>query len=141
MKHINGLANSNGIDGAIGVRVVTGYNLQHARTESPQRFCFWMLLSLLSKTQSFTGDPPRSLGKTYVDSMEANSAPQEIDHVTFKREIRSGTLDDIFTVEFVRQNQLEVFIFDRLGPLIIKMTDLTTNHADFVLRRSIPWKE
>ena len=52
MKHIDGLANSNGIDGAIGVRVVTGDNLQHARTEPSQRFCFWMLLSLLSKRRA-----------------------------------------------------------------------------------------
>ena len=64
-----------------------------------------------------------------------------LESITFKREIRSGILDDIFTVEFVRQNQLEAFISDRLGPLSTKMIDLTTNHADFVLRGSIPWEE
>ena len=64
MKHIDSLANSNGIDGAIGIRVVTGDNLQHSRTDPTQRFCFWMFLSLLSKTQRFTDDSPRSLGKT-----------------------------------------------------------------------------
>ena len=70
----------------------------------------------------------------YVDSMEADPVPQEVDHVTFKREIRSGKLNGIFAVEFVRQNQLEAFVSDCLGPLVSRMTDLTTNQVDFVLR-------
>lgn len=77
----------------------------------------------------------------YVDSMEAEPVPQKVNHVTFKREIRSGKLDGIFTVEFVRQNQFEAFVSDCLDPLAYRMTDLTTNHADFVLRRNIQWEE
>ena len=77
----------------------------------------------------------------YVDSMEADPVPEEIDHVTFKREIRSGKLDGMFAVEFVRQNQLKTFVSNSLGSLIDKMTDLTTNQADFVLSHSIPWEE
>jgi len=67
--------------------------------------------------------------------------PQGIDYVTFKREIRSKKLNGIFTVEFVRQNQLEAFVSDCLDPLVSRMTDLITNRADFVLRESIPWEE
>ena len=77
----------------------------------------------------------------YVDSMEANPVPREIDYVTFKREIKSGKLDGVFTVEFVNQNRLEAFVSDCLSSLIAKMTDLTTKHADFVLNPSFPWDE
>ncbi len=77
----------------------------------------------------------------YVDSMKADPVPQGIDYVTFKREIRSKKLNGIFSVEFVRQNQLEAFVSDCLDPLVYRMTDLITNRADFVLRESIPWEE
>lgn len=128
-------ANHGGLYDSIFYPMAKAFTAQRSRIPIAKRRGEWRYFWLFIPMVIISGD------MFYVDSMEANSAPQEIDHVTFKREIRSGTLDDIFTVEFVRQNQLEAFIFDRLGPLITKMTDLTTNHAAFVLRRSIPWKE
>ena len=77
----------------------------------------------------------------YVDSMKSEPIPQEVDYVTFKREIKSGQLNGIFALEFVRQNQLESFVSDGLSSLAAKMADLTTNQADFVLRKEIPWDD
>ena len=76
-----------------------------------------------------------------VDSTEADPVPQERNYVTFKREIRSGKLKGTFAVDFIRQNQLENFVSDCLQPLVVKMADLTTNHADLVLQQNIPWEE
>ena len=69
----------------------------------------------------------------YVDSMAANPVPQERTDVTFKREIKSEKLNGVYAVAFVNQKHLEQFITDRLGPLVDRIADLTTNHADFVL--------
>ena len=77
----------------------------------------------------------------YVDSMKSEPIPQEVDYVTFKREIKSGHLNGILTLEFVRQNQLESFVSDGLSSLAAKMADLTTNQVDFVLRKEIPWDD
>ena len=99
--------------------------------QSSERRYFWLFVPMVI----ISGDI------FYVDSMEADPVPQGIDYITFKREIRSGTLDGIFTIEFVRQNQLEEFISNCLDSLITKMTDLTMNHADSVLNHSIPWEE
>ncbi len=73
----------------------------------------------------------------YVDSMETDPLPQERSDVTFKREIKSEKLDGVYTVAFVNQKNLERFICDRLGPLVNRMADLTTNYADFVLEQNI----
>lgn len=70
-----------------------------------------------------------------VDSTETDPVPQKRDYVTFKREIQSEKLSGLFSVDFIRQKRLEEFISARLGPLITKMTDLTMNNADFVLKR------
>ena len=72
----------------------------------------------------------------YVDSIKAEPVPEQRTDVTFKREIKSEKLDGVYTVAFVNQKRLEQFISDRLGPLIARMADLTTNHADFVLKQN-----
>ena len=77
----------------------------------------------------------------YVDSMAADPVPQERNDITFKREIRSEKLDGIYSITFVCQKQLKQFISYRLEPLVAKMVDLTTNHADFVLKQNISWEE
>ena len=75
----------------------------------------------------------------YVDSTVANPIPQERHFVTFKREIRSGSVGGTFAVTFVRQAQIERFFSECLQPLISRMTDLTMHEAGFVLQRDIPW--
>lgn len=77
----------------------------------------------------------------YVDSMKSEPIPQEVDYVTFRREIKSGQLNGLFALEFVRQNQLDSFVSDGLSSLAAKMAELTTNQADFVLRKEIFWDD
>jgi len=77
----------------------------------------------------------------YVDSTEADPVPHERNYITFKREIRSRKLKGKFAVDFIRQNRLENFVSDCLQPLIGKLADLTTNHADFVLQQNTPWEK
>ena len=77
----------------------------------------------------------------YLDSTEDDPVPQPRNFVTFKREIRSGKLKGTFAIDFVCQNQLDHFISHCLQPLASRMADLTTNHADFVLKQDIPWAE
>ena len=128
-------ANHGGLYDSIFYPMAKAFTAEKDRIPIAKRRGEWRYFWLLVPMVIISGD------MFYVDSMEANPVPQEIDYVTFKREIRSGTLDDIFTVEFVRQNQLEAFVSDCLDPLVARMTDLITNHADFVLRESIPWEE
>ena len=77
----------------------------------------------------------------YVDSTEADPVPQERNYITFKREIRSRKLNGIFAVDFLRQTRLENFVSECLEPLLVRLVDLTTSHADFVLQQNIPWEE
>ena len=77
----------------------------------------------------------------YVDSTETDPEPQLKDYVTFKREIQSKKLKGTFAIDFIRQNRLENFVSDCLQPLVTRMADLTTNHADLVLKQNIPWEE
>jgi len=77
----------------------------------------------------------------YVDSTQADPVPHERDHVTFKRELRSGSFDGIYAVDFVRQGALERFVSECLGPIIERMTDLTMNETNIVLNQTIPWEE
>ena len=64
MKHIDGLANSDSINGAVCIRVVTGDNLQYTWPDPLQRFCLRVFSAPLSKTQSFTNGSSGGLGKT-----------------------------------------------------------------------------
>ena len=77
----------------------------------------------------------------YVDSTLADPTPEARDFVTFKRQIRSGSVDGTFAINFVRQDQIEHFFSECLEPLVSRMNDLTMNSADFILKRVIPWKD
>ena len=44
----------------------------------------------------------------YVDSSDPDPVPQTRDYLTFKREIRSGSLDGTFAIEFARQKRLKM---------------------------------
>ena len=77
----------------------------------------------------------------FVDSTEADPKPQERNYVTFKREIRAEKLKGTFVVDFIRQSQLERFLSECLQPLVSKLTDLTMNNADSVLKQDIPWEQ
>jgi hypothetical protein len=77
----------------------------------------------------------------FVDSTKINPSPQEKDYVTFKREFRSVKLNGTFSIVFVRQERLLTFVSECLEPLIKLTIELTTNRADFVLKREVPWED
>ena len=60
-----------------------------------------------------------------VDSSLPDPVPEAVSHVTFKREIRSGNINGNFAINFVRQDHLEQFYTDFLGPVVRRMVDLT----------------
>ena len=76
-----------------------------------------------------------------VESTESDPVLNARDYVTFKREIRSSHLNGTFTVDFVRQKQLELFFSNCVDPLAARMVDLAENHADFVLKKDLSWDE
>ena len=77
----------------------------------------------------------------FVDSTAATPVPEERNYITFKREIQSGNVKGTFSIDFIRQDQLEQFYSDCLQPLIAKVVDLTMHKADYVLNQDIPWNE
>ena len=77
----------------------------------------------------------------YVDSTAASPVPELRGHVTFKRQIQSEKLNGIFTVDFVRQDQIEAFVSDCLKPLASKAADLANNQPNYVFRKEIPWED
>ena len=77
----------------------------------------------------------------YVDSTLPNPEPTQSNHVTFKRDIRSGNLNGALSIDFVRQDKLELFYSECLQPLIARMIDLTSTESAFVLQEEIPWED
>lgn len=93
-----------------------------ARRPTESRY-FWLLVPVVVIS-----------GDIYsVDSSLPDPVPEAVSHVTFKREIRSVNINGKFAINFVRQDQLEEFYSDCLGPVVQRMVDLTLNRADFVL--------
>ena len=74
-----------------------------------------------------------------VDPSQRPLEPQRADFVSFNRDVRSGTLNGRFTIEFVSQDAIQKFVTVCVEPLIKRVSELTMNEADFVLNRNIPW--
>lgn len=111
--------------------VTSSKQTQLSFNRSPDWRCFWFIFPMVI----VSGDI------YYVDSTKHRPAPESRGHVTFKRQIQSEKLNGIFAVEFVRQDQIEAFVSECLNPLASKAADLVINHADFVLKKNIPWEE
>ena len=99
--------------------------IPHPRHADDWRF-FWLFVPIVVTSGDIF----------YIDSMERDPGPEPRSHVTFKREVRSEKLNGIFAVDFVRQDKVEKFISD-LDPLVVKLTDLTMDKAEFVLKSSL----
>lgn len=76
-----------------------------------------------------------------VDSSVPNPVPEPTGHVTFKREIRSKTVDGTFAVEFVRQDDLRTFFDACIAPLVSRMVDFVNQDASTVLKKELPWSD
>ena len=100
---------------------------KEVRPRHPSDLNFWLFVPMVVVSSDIF----------YVNSVGSDPMPEEEDYITFKREIRSENLNGIFSLEFICQKQLEKFVSDCLEPLISKMSVLTMNQADFVLKKSI----
>ena len=76
----------------------------------------------------------------FIDSTVGEPVPEERDYISFKREIQSENVKGTFAIDFIRQNQIDLFFSECLQPLVQKMDDLTMNDTDFVMTREIPWE-
>ena len=76
-----------------------------------------------------------------VDSMKAEAVPEAASFLSFRREVRSGSLSGRYTIEFARQECVERFVADCVEPLGDRACILTTEEADFVLRRDLGWSD
>ena len=74
----------------------------------------------------------------YVDSTSSEPVPEERNYVTFRRDIQSEKLKGTFSVDFVRQSQLERFFAECLQPILDRMLYLTMDDPISVLGRDIP---
>ena len=92
---------------------------------------FWLLVPIVVV----------SGGIYVVDSDQTEPKPEFINYLTFQREIRSGSINGRFAVDFVQQDHLSDFVVDCLDPLILKMSSLVTNELDIVLNGEAPWVE
>lgn len=74
-----------------------------------------------------------------IDSSAENPRPEPVDHVSFQRELKSGTLSGTFLVTFVRQQALESFLADVVDPLVSLSIDLVEERQDFLKATEIQW--
>ena len=126
------LANHGGLYDAIFYPIAKAVTVQKKKispkhTDKWRNFWFFIPIVVVS-------------GEIYsVDSTQPDPRPQIANYLTFKREIRSGSLDGKFAIDFVHQEYLTDFFVNCVEPLILRMSLLTTNDADFVLKKDIPW--
>jgi len=76
-----------------------------------------------------------------IDSAADDPQPLKVDHVTFKRELKSESLDGTFALTFVRQQNLTEFVQSVLQPIIDLAIELVESRGDFVKQRVLPWEE
>ena len=68
-------------------------------------------------------------------------APQPVDHVTFKRELKSGKLVGTFTLTFIRQQCLEAYLVSVVDPVATLVADIVTNRVDLLTKSKLPWTD
>lgn len=74
-----------------------------------------------------------------IDSAEAPIIPRPIDSVGFTRELKSGKLSGKFALQFVRQEQLEPFMANTVGPVVELLADLVNDRSETVAKTTLPW--
>jgi len=75
----------------------------------------------------------------YIDSTKKPTVAEKRSHASFSRQIRSSTLKDKFTLDFVQLDALENFHSDCIEPLQARMKDLVEKEIDFMLQDQIEW--
>lgn len=76
-----------------------------------------------------------------IDATESKPEPRPVDHVTFKRELKSGKLSGLFTLTFVREDRLSDFVSKTVRPIARRARELITNQQDLLKGTELPWIE
>jgi hypothetical protein len=76
-----------------------------------------------------------------INSSAQPPTPESVDHVTFRRELKSGKLSGRFTLTFVRQHYLESFLQSVIDPIVALAIDLVANRTVFLRKTQLPWKD
>ena len=76
-----------------------------------------------------------------INSATETPTPSPVDHVTFKRELKSGKLSGSFMLTFVRQQSLDAFVRTVVEPIGALAADLIINQRDFLKKTELPWKD
>ncbi|TWI73607.1 hypothetical protein IQ16_01745 [Bradyrhizobium huanghuaihaiense] len=77
----------------------------------------------------------------WVDSMQQAPTPEVRPYVTFRRQLRSKTLNGSFSVDFVRQDYLAWFDTACLGRIAEHAAMLVNEEPDLVLKKEIAWDD
>jgi hypothetical protein len=76
-----------------------------------------------------------------VDSSVAAPCLEPRGYVGFARELRTGKLSGTYSLDFVRQTDLEGFVTDSINPLTLLAGELIEKRADFLLSSRVPWRD
>jgi hypothetical protein len=76
-----------------------------------------------------------------INSAAETPTPSPVDHVTFKRELKSGKLSGSFMLTFVRQQALDAFVKTVVEPIGALAADLIVNQRDFLKKTDLAWKD
>lgn len=104
--------------------------IPRARNPDDWRF-FWFLFPLVVTSSDIF----------LIDSGDENPSPRAVDHVTFRRELKSAKLSGSFMLTFVRQSALEEFLVSVVDPVAQRATDLITNELSRVKQVMLPWTD
>ena len=76
-----------------------------------------------------------------LDSAKNHPMPEPQDWISFSRELESGKLSGIYTLDFVRQGQLEKFVHECIEPISGLAKELVETRAEFLLQVQLPWQD
>ncbi len=76
-----------------------------------------------------------------IDSTASSPVPQEVNHVTFQRELKSSNVKGLFSLSFISQQHLENFISENIDPVLALASDLVVNRSEFVKDTQLPWTD
>lgn len=128
-------ANHGGLYDAIFYPMAKAVNARVAEIPKGSRPNEWKYIWLLFPIIVTSGD------LLVVDSAKSNSFPEPEEWVGFSRELKSGKLNGTYTIDFVRQAQLEKFIYECIDPLAELARELVESKSDSLLRAECPWQD
>lgn len=76
-----------------------------------------------------------------IDSTAETPRPQSVDHISFKRKLKSGVLSGSYMLTFVRQQSLEPFLQTVVEPIASLAAELINDRSEFLTTTLLPWSD